>query len=323
MFRRKTAHSPKNGEEENPFLLSFSDLMASLLAIFILALVVMMIQLHLQKRKLEEDRKNIVVIREQYEKMLKEKEALENERNRIRVVLEELRNSLNEIETTQSEVAAALEGVGLREKSLAGMLEGIQKDLKQQGIEVLVAENGTVLRIPENELSFKLSEFSIQDLYKNSADVIGARLLKDLENDEKRKLLDTVFIEGHTDSVPNRKEMGNWGLSTYRAISLWLHWTENPGHLAQLKNLKTAVREEGAIERPLISTSGYADTRPADLAKVGMAHPIGVGNPADRRIDIRFTLASSEKKDLGELKGQLDSMRVKTSDLIKKLKETE
>jgi flagellar motor protein MotB len=323
MFRRSKDQTPKNGEEENPFLLSFSDLMASLLAIFILALVVMMIQLHLQKRKLEEDRKNIVVIREQYEKMLKEKEALENERKRIRVVLEELRKSLNEIETTQSEVAAALEGVGLREKSLAGMLEGIQKDLKKQGIEVLVAENGTVLRIPENALSFKLSEFSIQDHYKNSADVIGATLLKALENDENRKLLDTVFIEGHTDSVPNRQEMGNWGLSTYRAISLWLHWTDDPGRFTKLKGLKTAVREEGAIERPLISTSGYADTRPADLAKAGVAHPVEIGNPADRRIDIRFTLASSEKKDLGELKGQLDSMRAKTSDLIKKLKEAE
>lgn len=323
MFRRSKNQTPKNGEEENPFLLSFSDLMASLLAIFILALVVMMIQLHLQKRKLEEDRRNIVVIREQYEKMLKEKEALENERKRIRVVLEELRKSLNEIETTQSEVAAALEGVGLRERSLAGMLEGIQKDLKKQGIEVLVAENGTVLRIPENALSFKLSEFSIQDHYKNSADVIGATLLKALENDENRKLLDTVFIEGHTDSVPNRQEMGNWGLSTYRAISLWLHWTDDPGRFTKLKTLKTAVREEGAIERPLISTSGYADTRPADLAKAGVAHPLEIGNPADRRIDIRFTLASSEKRDLGELKGQLDSMRAKTSDLIKKLKEAE
>lgn len=323
MFRRPTNQTPNNGEEENPFLLSFSDLMASLLAIFILALVVMMIQLHLQKRKLEEDRRNIVVIREQYEKMLKEKEALENERKRIRLVLDELRKSLDEIETTQSEVAAALEGVGLREKSLEGMLEGIQKDLKRQGIEVLVAENGTILRIPENALSFKLSEFSIQDHYKNSADVIGATLLKALENDENRKLLDTVFIEGHTDSVPNRQEMGNWGLSTYRAISLWLHWTDDPGRFTKLKSLKTAVREEGAIERPLISTSGYADTRPADLAKAGVAHPAEVGNPADRRIDIRFTLASSEKKDLGELKGQLDSMRAKTSELIKKLKEAE
>ena len=323
MFRRPIDQTPKNSEEENPFLLSFSDLMASLLAIFILALVVMMIQLHMQKRKLEEDRRKIVVMKEDYEKTIKEKETLENERKRIQVVLEELRKSLDEIEVTQSEVASALEGVGLREKSLEGMLEGIQKDLKEQGIEVLVAENGTVLRIPENALSFKLGEFSIQDLYKDSADVIGATLLKALENDGNRKLLDTVFIEGHTDSVPNRQGMGNWGLSTYRAISLWLHWTDNPGRFTKLKNLKTAVREEGAIERPLISTSGYADTRPADLAKVGMAHPLGVGNPADRRIDIRFTLASSEKKDLGELKGQLDSMRAKTGNLIKILKEAE
>jgi flagellar motor protein MotB len=323
MFHRPTDQTPKNGEEENPFLLSFSDLMASLLAIFILALVVMMIQLHLQKRKLEEDRKNIVVIREQYEKMLKEKEALENERERIRVILAELRKSLDEIETTQSKVAAALDGVGLREKSLLGMLEGIQKDLKEQGIEVIVAENGSVLRIPDNALSFKLSEFSIQDQYKKSADIIGGTLLKALKNDANRSLLDTVFIEGHTDSVPNRREMGNWGLSTYRAISLWLHWTDDPGRIAELKSLKTSVREEGAIERPLISTSGYSDTRPADLAKAGQAHPFGIGNPADRRIDIRFTLASSEKKDLGELKGQLDSMRAKTSEIIKKLKETE
>jgi flagellar motor protein MotB len=323
MFRRKTDSGHSNGEEENPFLLSFSDLMASLLAIFILALIVMMIQLHMQKRKLEEDRNKIIVIREQYEKIIREKETLENERKRIRSVLTELLSSLNEIDATQGRVASALEGVGLREKNLEGMLLGIQQDLKEQGIEVLVAENGTVLRIPENALTFELSKFSIQDQHQRTAGLMGGSLLRALKNDANRGLLDTVFIEGHTDSVRNRQEMGNWGLSTYRAISLWLHWTESPGRFNELKNLKTAVREDGAIERPLISTSGYADTRPADLAKVGIAHPIDTGNPADRRIDIRFTLASSQKKDLGELKGQLDSMRNKTSELIKKLKETE
>jgi flagellar motor protein MotB len=323
MFRRKSDAVPANGEEENPFLLSFSDLMASLLAIFILALIVMMVQLHLQKRKLEDDRSKIVVIREQYEKVIKEKEALESERKRIRAVLVELLESLNEIDSTQSRVASALEGVGLREKSLEGMLQGIQKDLREEGIEVLVAENGTVLRIPEKALTFELGKFSIQDQFKVTADLIGASLLKSLKNDVNRGLLDTVFIEGHTDTVRNRQEMGNWGLSTYRAISLWLHWTDSPGKFSELKELKTAVGEGGAKERPLISTSGYADTRPADLANAGVARPVEIGSPADRRIDIRFTLASSEKKDLGELKEQLETMRSKTSLLIKKLKETE
>jgi flagellar motor protein MotB len=323
MFRRKSDSVPANGEEENPFLLSFSDLMASLLAIFILALIVMMVQLHLQKRKLEDDRSKIVVIREQYEKVIKEKEALESERKRIRAVLVELLESLNEIDSTQSRVASALEGVGLREKSLEGMLQGIQKDLREEGIEVLVAENGTVLRIPEKALTFELGKFSIQDQFKVTADLIGASLLKSLKNDVNRGLLDTVFIEGHTDTVRNRQEMGNWGLSTYRAISLWLHWTDSPGKFSELKELKTAVGEGGAKERPLISTSGYADTRPADMANAGVARPVEIGSPADRRIDIRFTLASSEKKDLSELKEQLETMRSKTSLLIKKLKETE
>jgi flagellar motor protein MotB len=188
---------------------------------------------------------------------------------------------------------------------------------------VLVAENGTVLRIPEKALTFELGKFSIQDQFKVTADLIGASLLKSLKNDVNRGLLDTVFIEGHTDTVRNRQEMGNWGLSTYRAISLWLHWTDSPGKFSELKELKTAVGEGGAKERPLISTSGYADTRPADLANAGVARPVAIGSPADRRIDIRFTLASSEKKDLSELKEQLETMRSKTSLLIKKLKETE
>jgi flagellar motor protein MotB len=295
MFRRGKEAESRNGEEENPFLLSFSDLMASLLVIFILALVVMMIQLYLKQQELRKDQE------------------------KIRVTLIELMDSLNEIQRTQDAIASALEGIGLREKSLEGMLEGIQNDLKKQGIEVIIAENGTVLRIPERALSFELSKFEIQNHYKPAADLIGSALLTALKQDVNRHLLDTVFIEGHTDSVPNRQEMGNWGLSTYRAISLWLHWTEKPGTHAALKALKSAATATDGIEKPLISTSGYADTRPSSPALQRPPSQEGTGNPADRRIDIRFTIASSEKKDLGRLQQQLDHMRSTTSKLIRKL----
>ena len=312
MFRRPTDKNQKNGEEENPFLLSFSDLMASLLAIFILALVVMMIQLHLQKRKLEDDRNNIVSL-EQHEKILKENE-------RLRSLLEELRVGLKEIQAIQAKVTDTLDGVGSsREKQLANMLETIQQDLKKQSIEVLVAENGTVLRIPEKALSFELSKYRIQDRYNLAADAIGSSLLNALNKNENREILDTVFIEGHTDAVPNRQEMGNWGLSTYRAISLWYHWTENPGRHAALKKLMTAVNEVSHIERPLISTSGYADTRPADLSRIGSLPKIQTGNAADRRIDIRFTLITSKKKDLSELKNMSERISSQLDGQVKKL----
>ena len=297
MFRKRPDSDQRTGEEENPFLLSFSDLMASLLAIFILALVVMMIQLHLKQKELEADRK------------------------KVRLSLIELRESLNEIQQTQEAVASALEGVGLREKSLEGMLEAIQKDLKEQGIQVLVTENGTVLRIPEKALSFELNKFTIQEQYRPAADLIGAALLRSLRSEANRGILDTVFIEGHTDAVPNRREMGNWGLSTYRAISLWLYWTATPGSYVELKELKSLAQQEGNGERPLISTSGYAETRPTGTVPPALLLEGDPGNPADRRIDIRFTLASSEKKDLSGLKEKLQQMRSKTDELIDKLEE--
>lgn len=284
MFRKRTPTDlRKNGEEENPFLLSFSDLMASLLAIFILALVVMMIQLH-------------------------------NDRQKVQISIIKLKESLAEIQQAQNAVASALEGVGLREKSLRGMLEEIQRDLKEQGVEVMVSDTG--LHIQEKGLSFELNRYEIQDRYKPAADLIGAALLNALRNESNRKILDTVFIEGHTDSVPNRREMGNWGLSTYRAISLWLYWTESPGTYAELKQLKSLAQDK---ERPLISISGYADTRPIGLDYGRNASNNEIGNPADRRIDIRFTLASQEKKDLTELQVPFQKMRLETDNLIKML----
>lgn len=283
MFRKKTTDSKKAGEEENPFLLSFSDLMASLLAIFILALVVMMIQLH-------------------------------NDRQKVQISIIKLKESLAEIQQAQNAVASALEGVGLREKSLRGMLEEIQRDLKEQGVEVMVSDTG--LHIQEKGLSFELNRFEIQDRYKPAADLIGAALLSALRKESNREILDTVFIEGHTDSVPNRREMGNWGLSTYRAISLWLYWTENPGTYSELKNLKTLAQ---VTESPLISISGYADTRPLGIQVDKPKTFSEIGNSSDRRIDIRFTLASQEKKDLSELQGPFQKMRTETDHLIKML----
>lgn len=239
---------------------------------------------------------------------------LHNDRQKVQISIIKLKESLAEIQQAQNAVASALEGVGLREKSLRGMLEEIQKDLKEQGVEVMVSDTG--LHIQEKGLSFELNRYEIQDRYKPAADLIGAALLNALKNESNRKILDTVFIEGHTDSVPNRREMGNWGLSTYRAISLWLYWTERPGTYAELKQLKSLAQDK---ERPLISISGYADTRPIGLDYGRNASNNEIGNPADRRIDIRFTLASQEKKDLSELQVPFQKMRSETDNLIKML----
>jgi flagellar motor protein MotB len=296
MFAR-TKRRRQEQAEENPFVLSFSDLMAGLLAIFILALIVTMLEL--QKRK---------------EELLREQE-------KIKITLVELIDSLQEIQTLQANIASALEGVSQRESSLTAMLEGIREDLKERGVEVLVAENGSVLRIPEQGLSFALGRYDIPPAFEPNATAIGQALAHALEQEENRRILDTVFIEGHTDAVQNSREMGNWGLSTYRAIALWNYWTLKPGELVRMKDFHNLPADPEQRPRPLISVSGYAETRSTHPPEV--AATLEPDRPEDRRIDIRFTLAASEKKDLKDLQGNLKAMKAKTDALIVKLRESD
>ena len=293
MFRRRQLVK-KSGEGENPFLLTFSDFMVSLLAIFILVLIVTLIELD------------------------KKKDDLRRQEDQISVVKEDLLKSLEEIQNVQDSIVSSLVGVSHRERALADMLEGIQKELEAHGIEVVLAESGTVLRIPEQQLQFALGKYEIPLAHTGSATAIGKALLEALSQPENQALLDTVFVEGHTDSVPNSREMGNWGLSTYRAISLWNFWTDKPGELAELKALRTLPADAKTAAKPLISVSGYADTRSTHGLLMGQAFKND--RSEDRRIDIRFTLVSSEKQSLEGLRANMSQMREKMHNLINRLK---
>jgi flagellar motor protein MotB len=296
MFARRKPVKSSTGEE-NPFVLSFSDLMACLLAIFILALIVTMLEL--QKRK---------------EELLREQE-------KIKITLVELVDSLQEIQTIQSNISSALDGVSQRERSLSAMLDGIQKDLKDRGVEVIVAENGSVLRIPEQGLSFALGKYDIPTAFEPNAKAIGEALAHAMEQESNRRMLDTVFIEGHTDAVQNSREMGNWGLSAYRAISLWNYWTLKPGELSRMKDLHNLPSNPEQRPRRLVSVSGYAETRSTHSPEIAAA--LKPDRPEDRRIDIRFTLSASEKKNLEDLQDDLKAMKSKTDALIDKLKQSD
>jgi flagellar motor protein MotB len=246
---------------------------------------------------------------------------LQKQQEKIKITLVELVGSLQEIQTLQTNIASALDGVSQRERSLSAMLEGIQKDLQDRGVEVVVAEDGSVLRIPEQGLSFALGKYDIPPSFEPNAIAIGQALSHALEQESNRRMLDTVFIEGHTDAVLNSREMGNWGLSTYRAISLWNYWTLKPGELAKLKDFHNMPPNPEQRPRPLVSVSGYAETRSTHPPEI--AATMKPDRPEDRRIDIRFTLAASEKKRLVDLQGDLKSMKAKTDALIQKLKQSD
>ncbi len=245
MIRQPRGRSSTSVDEENPYWISFSDIMSGLLVIFILASLVLILQLMDKRDKVD--------------------------------------SAINELQ--QAEAAKAQ------------ILTEIQQGLKKNGITVEIIDNKSVLRIPDEELTFKPDKYDVPSsgkAYKRAA-IIGKVLYAAVTKDDRQKYLDTVFIEGHTDSQRSRafKEMGNWGLSTFRAIAVWKFWNQQLGSSA---NLATITNHAG---KPLFSVSGYAAQRrlvEPEITKSDLQK--------NRRIDIRFTVKRPKISDYESVLGQ-------------------
>ena len=179
----------------------------------------------------------------------------------------------------EEQVAANIEELKNASKVRSEILQDIFAELKAQGIDVLISDNDTILRIPENSFHFKTGSFEITEDLRGTAELIGRALYTAITREGRWGYLETVFVEGHSDSrkAPNYR-MGNWELSALRAISLWQFWigqTEYGPLLAQLRN------REG---KHLFSVSGYAATR-----RIAEIEDTEDAMRSNRRIDIRFT----------------------------------
>jgi flagellar motor protein MotB len=126
-----------------------------------------------------------------------------------------------ELMVTKSNVVDSLDEVTKAELVRKDILETVQAQLDLEGITVEIADNFTVLRIPESTLSFQSNNYSIPPEMRFNLSKIGRVLLQELKVENRSEYFDTIFIEGHTDIRPTNREMGNWGLSTFRAISVW------------------------------------------------------------------------------------------------------
>jgi len=216
-------------DEDNPYWLSFSDIMSGLLLIFILASLYLMIELQTKLDKFDQS-------------------TIE----------------LNKANQTRTKI-----------------LYEIKEDLLKKGIFVEVVDNKTVLRIPSDQLYFKRGKSEIPE---GKADVVlqvGKSLLDVITKNNRIQYINTIFIEGHTDSMRAGKHIakGNWGLSTFRAITVWDFWRNNLHYGALMASLRNHKGD------PIFSVSGYAATRRVNETELTEA-----SMRVNRRIDIRFTM---------------------------------
>ena len=234
-------------DEENPYWVSFSDIMAGLLVIFIMAAVALIIELTQKSQEWDE----------------------------------------------------AIREIAKAEQVRRDLLREIVAELNAKNIPVKISDNDTVLRIPEDVLTFAQRQYEIADTSQEITLEIGKVLHQSITKNSRWKYLDTIFIEGHTDKMPyrNSKMKGNWGLSTFRAISVWDFWNINMAEQAKLNDLRN---HDG---HHLFSVSGYAETRPEPqtLEDPDSDESLGI----NRRIDIRFTVRRPALEEYEEIKKAL------------------
>jgi flagellar motor protein MotB len=324
MFRRRKSEK-KVSEGENPFLLSFSDFMASLLAIFILIVIVMVVQMKVRQAK-QEQHQGIWIS----EEANKDYENLKKLRTEVFSILQIWESFL----TRSKDITKALEGTERRNMQLKDMICGIRDDLRNEGIYVIADTNNMSIKInDENDrnpnhkkLRFDSGQCAISKDYQDTANQIGAVLYKVLKNTNNLALLDTVFIEGHTDSqnyqIRDKSGVirdGNWTLSTERAISLWEFWISSPGRWIELKELKSRPLNPNMEPKPLISVSGYGSTRSTHSSYE--LKTLNDDRAEDRRIEIRFTLAPSEELDLKNAESKWDNLNTDFQSRMDRIKQ--
>jgi flagellar motor protein MotB len=245
----------ESGEES--VWISFSDFMTALVTVFILAAVALVFSLSEEQDALAQAKAEAV--------------AAQARGDRFDRVLDSLGNS---------------------ERARASMVTEIRRSLATRGIRVEVDPTTSVLRIPVDLLGFASGSADISPRHRANALIIGRVISEVLLKGKRYRMLDTVFVEGHTDDRPISGVFGgNWGLSANRAISLWRLWeAELPTGLDSLK---------GRSGERLFSVSGYADTRPVTRSQV-----TDVDRSLNRRIDIRFTEHRLSEAEIDAIRGR-------------------
>lgn len=198
-----------------------------------------------------------------------------------------------ELMTTKQNVVQNLEEITKAELVRKEILVEVQKKLLDKGLELNITDNYSVLRIPESTLTFRSNNYYVPVSMRKDLGTIGGILLEVLTKENRTNYFDTIFIEGHTDIRSTDRVMGNWGLSTFRAISVWNYWIDNVS-----VNYQNLLNSDG---EKLFSVSGYGESRPITDSQENEQE-----YKKNRRIDIRFTLRKPTSLDFSKILNLFD-----------------
>ena len=277
----------QQSSEENHFWISISDLMTTLLFVFILILAVTI--LGLQKD---------IIPRDKYEQMKLERDAAIKENKELQKLIQSL---VIERDTFKNKMEVAIKEkdkieqkfndlkklLNKTRQSRTELLSLLKQRLSMKNINVEIVPEEGVMRITKERL-FDTAKAEVRD--KQLIKEVTKELLTLLNDEKYREAINTIYIEGHTDSDRlNRKRGGiawtNKELSAQRAINTF----------SLMKSY--AISQGFDFEDRLFSYSGYADSRPIK----GTSNKNKDEKARNRRIQFFFALNPPKVKSVEEL----------------------
>jgi len=168
---------------------------------------------------------------------------------------------------------------------LAAVVQAIGSRLQSAGVPVTINQASGVITLPADTLfalgqpdlqtegvqTLRQSALQLQQVLPCYIYSQRRQLPSDCPPNPQQVEIETILIEGHTDSAPlKRGDYSNWHLGLDRARAVYK--VLNAGGLQDFRNER---------EQPVFGISSYADERPSDKDDAAK----------NRRVELRFVLA--------------------------------
>jgi flagellar motor protein MotB len=199
-----------------------------------------------------------------------------------------------------------------REAARAGLLQRLATKLQDSGIKFTLDQASGVLRLSDS-VPFATGRSDLTDETRRTLMVLGRVLGEVLPcfatgmerhecHTDDVPILETVLVEGHTDSQPypnlsaQQSEQENDRLSAERALTVFTELRQRQPSLDELRN---------PSGQPLLGISGYGQRRPLPPSDGTQEAEL----TRNRRIDMRFVLASRTSNELAALIASIDRLQ--------------
>lgn len=250
-------HRKKVQEEEMTYWLSYSDMMAAVLLIFVLIISFTMLQAKKQyedrTRKLDEQQ---ALIDEQQIVMDKQKEVMDNQQK----VMEKQQQQLDKI-------------IGVK----SNLIEALKAEFKGTNLSVTVDSQTGAITF-DSSILFDVDKFDLKESGQEFLKEFLPKYINVLLKEEYIGYISEIIIEGHTDT--NGTYMHNLKLSQERALSVATFCLQDENNVLS--------KEEKEILRTIVTANGKSFSNPKcnDDGTINL--------DASRRVEFKFRLKDEE-----------------------------